>query len=44
MTDEELIKEIWDNITFEIVEKKTVTTQLAGKDPKGNIADEVIKH
>ena len=30
MTDEELIKEIWDNITFEIVEKKTVTTQLAG--------------
>lgn len=43
MTDEELIKEIWDNITFEIVEKKTVTTQLAGKEPKGNIADEVIK-
>ena len=42
MTDEELIKEIWDNITFEIVEKKTVT-QLAGKEPKGNIAEEVIK-
>lgn len=34
----------WNDITFEIVEKKTVTTQLAGKEPKGNIADEVIKH
>lgn len=43
MTDEELTKEIWDNITFKIVKKKTVTTQLAGKEPKGNIADEVIK-
>lgn len=43
MTDEELTKKIWDNITFKVVEKKTVTTQLAGKDPKGNIADEVVK-
>lgn len=34
----------WNDITFEIVEKKTVTTQLAGKEPKGNIAEEVIKH
>lgn len=33
----------WNDITFEIVEKKTVTTQLAGKEPKGNIAEEVIK-
>ena len=34
----------WNDITFKIVEKKTVTTQLAGKEPKGNIADEVIKY
>lgn len=33
----------WNDITFEIVEKETVTTQLAGKEPKGNIAEEVIK-
>lgn len=33
----------WNDITFEVVEKKTVTTQLACKEPKGNIADEVIK-
>ncbi len=32
----------WNDITFEVVEKKTMTTQLAGKKPKGNIADEVI--
>lgn len=43
MTDEELIKEIWNDITFEIVEKKTVMTQLAGEEQKGNIAEEVIK-
>lgn len=42
MTDEELTKEIWDNITFKVVEKKTVTTQLDGDEPKGNIADTVI--
>lgn len=33
----------WNDITFEIVEKKTVTTQLAGEEQKGNIAEEVIK-
>ena len=33
----------WNDITFEVVEKKTMTTQLAGKEPKGNIAEEVIK-
>ena len=43
MTDEELIKEIWNDITFEIVEKKTVMTQLDGKESKGNIAEEVIE-
>lgn len=32
----------WNDITFEVVEKKTVTTQLDGKEPKGNIADEVV--
>lgn len=37
------LQDLWNNITFEVVEKKTVTTQLAGKEPKGNIADEVIK-
>lgn len=37
------LQDFWNNITFEIVKKKTVTTQLAGKEPKGNIADEVIK-
>lgn len=37
------LQDLWNDITFEIVEKKTVTTQLAGKEPKGNIADEVIK-
>lgn len=42
MTDEELTKEIWNNITFKVVEKKTVTTQLDGDEPKGNIADVVI--
>lgn len=42
MTDEELTKELWDNITFKVVEKKTVTTQLDGEEPKGNIADTVI--
>lgn len=32
----------WDDITFKVVEKKTVTTQLDGDEPKGNIADTVI--
>lgn len=38
----EKLPDWWGDITFEVVEKKTVTTQLAGKEPKGNIAEEVI--
>lgn len=37
------LQDWWNDITFEVVEKKTVTMQLAGKEPKGNIAEEVIK-
>lgn len=43
MNKPEKLPDLWNDITFEIVGKKTVTTQLAGKEPKGNVAEEVIK-
>ncbi|QBX16166.1 hypothetical protein [Streptococcus gallolyticus] len=37
MTDEELLK----NITFKVVEKKTLTTQLKNEKQEADLADEV---
>lgn len=38
MNKQEVIDKLKKRLTM-----KSVTTQLAGKEPKGNIADEVIK-